>query len=121
MIKRFYRSFNNAFKGIKEAFSEQVFRVLFVIAVVVGVSLLVFPFDPLERAVLFLVIALVLSLELINSQIERVLDILKPDYSEEVRKMKDISAGAVMVASIGSVIIGIIIILPYLMELIEKF
>jgi len=120
-IRNFQRSFRNAFKGIKEAFLEQVFRTLFVTAVIVGVSLLVFPFEPLERAVLFLVIVLVLSLELVNSQIERILDILRPDYCEEVRKMKDISAGAVLVASIGSVIIGVIIILPYLRELIEKF
>ena len=120
-IKNLQKSFRNAFKGIKEAFSEQVFRILFVIAIIVGISLLVFPFDPLERAVLFLVIALVLSLELVNSQIERVLDILRPDYCEEVRKMKDISAGAVLVASIGSVIVGAIIILPYLIRLVESF
>ena len=65
-------------------------------------------------------VALVLSLELINSQIERILDILRPDYSEEVRKMKDISAGAVLTASIGAVILAVIIILPYILLLLER-
>ena len=118
---KFIRAFYNAFRGIKEAFIEQSFRILFIIALFVVVCLFYFPFEPLERAVLILVVVLVLSLELINSQIERILDILRPDYSEEVRKMKDISAGAVLTASIGAVFLAIIIILPYVRILLERF
>jgi len=124
MINYFHkiiRAFYNAFRGIKEAFIEQSFRILFIIALFVVVCLFYFPFESLERAVLILVVVLVLSLELINSQIERILDILRPDYSEEVRKMKDISAGAVLTASIGAVFLAVIIILPYVRILLEKF
>ena len=120
-MRKFIRALKNAFRGIKEAFIEQSFRILFVIAFLVNFCLFYFPFHPLERAVLVLVVALVLSLELINSQIERILDILRPDYSEEVRKMKDISAGAVLVASIGSLVLAVIIILPYVIKLINTF
>ncbi len=116
VYRKFVRAFKNAFRGIRDAFVEQSFRALFIIAVLVLASLFVFPFTSTERAILVLVIALVLSLELINSQIERILDILRPDYSDEVRKMKDISAGAVLVASIGSVVVGLIILLPYILE-----
>jgi undecaprenol kinase len=119
-IRKFIRALRNALRGIKEAFIEQSFRILFVIAFVVVFCLFYFPFHPLERAVLVLVVALVLSLELINSQIERILDILRPDYSEEVRKMKDISAGAVLVASIGAIVLAIIVILPYIVSLINS-
>ncbi len=124
MINYFHkiiRAFYNAFRGIKEAFIEQSFRILFIIALFVVVCLFYFPFESLERAVLILIVVLVLSLELINSQIERILDILRPDYSEEVRKMKDISAGAVLTASIGAVFLAVIIILPYVRILLEKF
>ncbi len=117
LLTKLIRSLKDAFRGIKEAFIEQSFRILFVVAVIVSACLIYFPFTNIERAVLVLVIALVLSLELINSQIERILDILRPDYSEEVRKMKDISAGAVLVASIGAVIVGAVITLPYLAKI----
>ncbi len=120
MFLKLFRAFGNAFRGIKEAFIEQSFRILFVIAIFVVFCLFYFPFESLERAILVLVVALVLSLELINSQIERILDILRPDYSEEVRKMKDISAGAVLTASIGAVILAVIIILPYISLLLER-
>ncbi len=120
MFRKFFRALYNAFRGIKEAFIEQSFRILFAIALFVAFCLFYFPFESLERAVLIIVVVLVLSLELINSQIERILDILRPDYSEEVRKMKDISAGAVLVASIGAIILAVIIILPYILILFKK-
>ncbi len=115
-INKLIRSFSNAFSGIGVAFTENTFRVLFIIAIVVSFCIGYFPFEPTERAVLILVVAVVLSLELINSQIERLLDILKPDYSTEVRKIKDISAGAVLVASIGAIVVGALLTLPYIIE-----
>ncbi len=121
IIGKFIKALRDALRGIKEAFIEQSFRILFGVALLVIFCLFYFPFNTIERAVLILVVALVLSLELINSQIERILDILRPDYSEEVRKMKDISAGAVLVASIGALIVGLIIVLPYLMSKISQF
>jgi len=120
VFRKFYRALKNALRGIKEAFIEQSFRILFAIALIVIFCLFYFPFNQIERVILILVVALVLSLELINSQIERILDILRPDYSEEVRKMKDISAGAVLVASIGGAVVGTIIIWPYLLILLER-
>ncbi len=68
-IRKLIRALKNALRGIKEAFVEQTFRILFAIAIFVVFCLFYFPFDSLERAVLVLVVALVLSLELINSQI----------------------------------------------------
>ena len=121
VFRRFIKALKDAARGIREAFVEQSFRTLFVIAVIVGACLFFFPLSSAERGVLVLVIVLVLSLELINSQIERVLDILRPDYDEEVRKMKDISAGAVLVASIGAVVVGTIIILPHLLAKVSHF
>lgn len=121
IIAKFIRALKNALRGIKEAFIEQSFRILFGVALIVIFCLFYFPFHAIERSILILVVALVLSLELINSQIERILDILRPDYSEEVRKMKDISAGAVLIASIGALIVGTIIALPYLMTKISQF
>ncbi len=121
ILRRFVKALRDALRGIKDAFMEQSFRILFGVALLVIVCLFYFPFNTIERAVLILVVALVLSLELINSQIERILDILRPDYSEEVRKMKDISAGAVLLASIGALVVGVIIVLPHLIAKISQF
>ncbi len=119
--RKFYKSIRDALRGIKEAFVENSFRILFVVALIVTTTLFVFPFSSVERAVLLLVTVLVLSLELINSQIERVLDILRPDYNEEVRKIKDISAGAVLLASIGAVAVGLVVTIPYILEKFSLF
>jgi diacylglycerol kinase len=67
-----------------------------------------------EKIIIIFIITLVLTLELINSQIERILNILQPNYDLRVKIIKDISAAAVLIACFGSVVIGILIFLPYL-------
>lgn len=115
-IGKLKNSFQNAFRGVKLALSENTFRIFIAFTLVIVFALLYLPLTPAETAVIILTMAVMLSLELINSQIERILDILKPEYSEEIRKIKDISAGAVLLASIGAAIIGIIILGPLLLE-----
>ena len=63
-------------------------------------------------AILMLVISLVLALEMINTSIERCVDLVTQDYKELAKIAKDVSAGAVLVVSIFSIIIGIVIFLP---------
>jgi diacylglycerol kinase len=63
--------------------------------------------------VLALTIVLVLSLELANTAAERIMDILKPRVHPYARVVKDAMAGAVLIASVGAVFIGICILLPY--------
>ncbi len=66
----------------------------------------------MEWCILVLMICLVLVLELINTAIERCVDLVTKDYRELARVAKDVSAGAVLVASMFSVVIGILIFLP---------
>lgn len=60
-----------------------------------------------EFAALFLAIALVISMEMINTAIEKLCDFSKTDYDKLIRVIKDISAGAVLVSSVFSVFVGI--------------
>jgi diacylglycerol kinase len=53
-------------------------------------------------------------MEVINSAVERVTDVLKPRISSYVKEIKDIMAAAVMLASFVSVLLGIIIFWPYI-------
>ncbi len=102
-------SFKYAFEGIRTALKERSFRIMCLVALsVVGLGVLL-TITLFEWLILILTIVLVLSLELINSQVERTLDIVCPEIDPRVKAIKDISAGAVLIASIGSVFIGVMI------------
>ena len=59
-------------------------------------------------------ITIVICLELVNSALERLCDRLIPEKDLKVKYVKDVAAGAVLVASIFSIIIGLMVFLPYL-------
>ena len=79
------------------------------------VMILMFIFDirGVEKVALFLVIFSVLAMEIINTIFERVVDILKPRVHPYAQLIKDIMAAAVLIASIGAIVIGFIIFYPY--------
>ena len=68
----------------------------------------------LEMIIVIFLITLILSLELINTQIEKILNFLQPNHDPKVKIIKDISAGAVLLACLGALIIGFLIFLPHL-------
>ncbi len=110
---KLFQSFKCAFRGISYALEEQTIKVFFVIIFLVLFSMMFFETSFVEKIILILCITVTLSLELINSQVEKTLDIVNPEFCEKVRKIKDISAGAVLIASVGSAIVGILIFLPH--------
>ena len=55
-------------------------------------------------------IVLVLALELVNSAVESMIDHLHPEAAPEIKLAKDIAAGAVLVATIGAVIVGLLML-----------
>ena len=71
----------------------------------------------IEWALLFLVIGIVLTAELFNSAIEKIADIVNPEWNEKVKLLKDYSSAAVLIAAITSLIIGCIIFIPKLISL----
>jgi len=65
-----------------------------------------------EWLAVLLSIAMVLALETINTGLERVVDLVSPGYNELARDAKDLAAGAVLIASVASVVVGVIVFLP---------
>jgi len=115
-FRKFGQSFKVALNGLKIALSEeQSLKIQLVIGVLVIFLMFYFPLSILEKAVLVLTIILVLSLELINSQIERILNFLQPNHDINVKNIKDLSAAAVLTACLGSILVGLIIFLPHLL------
>lgn len=107
--KKLYDSFKYAFDGVKAVFwEEQSFRIQLAITAILVILMLVSDWSYTVKAILVLAICLVLCLELINSQIERTLNLLHPQWHPEVKKVKDIAAAAVLVAVAGAVAIFLI-------------
>ena len=69
-----------------------------------------------EKLILIFTITFLLAIELINTCIEEIVDIFQPNYSQKAKIIKDIAAGAVFLASLGALIIGILIFLPRLLN-----
>jgi len=112
--KKIRQGFKRAFDGFKETLiKETSFKIMLVIAVIVIAAAFYFSTSRIEKTILFLVIFSVLILELINSTVERIMDFISPNHDERVRVIKDLMAAIVLLASLGAIIIGIIIFYPH--------
>lgn len=111
--KSFFSSFSFAFRGIKDALkSEPNLRIHFSIALVVAFGAFYFKFSLIEWAILTLTITSVITLEFINTILEKIVDIVSPEKQEKARIAKDISAAVVLLGALASVVIGLILFLP---------
>ncbi|HOX11019.1 MAG TPA: diacylglycerol kinase [Candidatus Moranbacteria bacterium] len=115
---RFKRSLHHALDGIKYALlHERNFRIEILVAFLVIFLIFFFKVKNWEAILLILMIMWVLIFELVNTVLERVVDILKPRIHPYARLIKDLMAAAVLITSVVSVIVGIIIFYPYVREL----
>lgn len=113
--KAFVQSLRYAFKGLYIVFKEeQSFRLQLLVSVFVLLLMVIFPLERWARTSLLLAISIVLVLELLNSTMERVVDIIKPRFYQKSGEIKDVMAAAVLIASLTALIIGILIFVPYL-------
>lgn len=115
-MKKFLNRFKFALEGIRSAFAEQTFRICCFFAVLVIILMIILGLNTKDKEILILTITIVLAFELLNSQIETLLDIVQPNFDNRVKKIKDISAGAVLISIIGAVVIGILIFYPYVLS-----
>lgn len=112
-VGRFLKSVKHALRGVYVVYaSEQSFRIQIMVAILVLMAGAIFHVKIYEWILLVLLIGSVLTLELINSIFERIVDSFKPRIHPIVKDVKDIMAGAVLIASIASSIVGIMIFFP---------
>lgn len=115
MYKKRILSFKYASEGIWIAFREEPNIKFHFLAAALALGLgIYFNISKFEWLILILLIGLVISLEMTNTAIEIVVDSFTQDHHPGAKKAKDVSAGAVWIASIASAIIGLMIFLPYL-------
>ncbi|OGI27099.1 MAG: hypothetical protein A2359_02435 [Candidatus Moranbacteria bacterium RIFOXYB1_FULL_43_19] len=117
-LKKLFQSFRCAFRGLKYVLkNEQNFQLEILIGIFIVILMLILDIRDWQKVALFLVIFAVLAVELINTILERVVDILKPRVHPYAQLIKDVMAAAVLIASIGAVVIGTIIFYPYIKDL----
>jgi diacylglycerol kinase len=113
----FKRSFRHAWRGLRYAvLNEKNFQNELAVGILIMIAMVYFHVTRAEMVVLFLVIAGVLIMELLNTIMERVVDILKPRVHPYARLIKDLMAASVLVSSILAIIIGLIIFIPYILD-----
>ncbi|MEC5422222.1 diacylglycerol kinase family protein [Virgibacillus sp. C22-A2] len=107
--------FTHAWNGIKEvARTERNFRIHLLATLLVFAAGIVFKLTVTEWLIIVLAVGLVLVAEITNTAIEKMMDYLKPGLHPSAKVIKDIAAGAVLVAAVTSLILGILIFLPKL-------
>jgi len=102
-----------AIKGLGIALQEEIsFRIIGFAAILSIVAMVILPLSRTEKAVVWVMIFSVLVLELINGIVERLLDLLYPEHNEKVGAIKDLMAGIVLIAALGSFIIAWLVFGP---------
>ena len=114
LLKTLSYGFNGILYTLKY---ERNMVIHFLVMILVIIAGIVFKITFVEWGVCFVLFALVLSLELMNTALENVVDLVTEEKKAKAKVAKDAAAGAVLVAAIFAVIIGISIFLPRLLNL----
>ena len=117
-MQRFFRSLGFALNGLLQLIQhEHNFQIH--VGAFIGVIALGFFFgiSSMEWVVLLLISALVMGLEAINTAIEHLCDLYSKEANDRIEKIKDIAAGAVLIAAIIAICIAVLVFLPYVMKI----
>lgn len=105
-----FRKFKAAFNGLYMCYKDFSIRIQIVITLCVVAFGFVYKFNLHEWMWIISCIMLVLICEVFNTAIEKVCDLIDRQYNEAIKVIKDLSAGAVLIASIYAIIVGCIIL-----------
>lgn len=114
-INGFLWSFVNAARGLCLMMKSQRNFYVHLLAMIVALSAaFYYPLSNIERSVIVIMIALVLSAEIFNTSIEKLSNQVDDNYNPNIGQIKDIAAGAVLVLAIASIAVAVLIFWPYL-------
>lgn len=112
------KSFKYAFNGAKTAFHrEPNLRIHLFFAIFALIFGFLLEISPTEWVLLLFTIFFVIMLELINTVLEALVNVVSPNFHPEAKVAKDVSASAVLFAAIISVIVGLVIFGPKFIQL----
>jgi len=117
-VSRLLKSFKNAFKGlyhfVRHEHNARIHVLAAVLTLIFGWALRI---EPWEWCLIIVLIGGVLSLEAMNTALEKLTDQVHPERSDEIAKLKDVAASAVLIFSSAALTVGMIIFLPKIISL----
>ncbi|MFZ1527132.1 MAG: diacylglycerol kinase family protein [Ferruginibacter sp.] len=117
-MQRLIRSFVYAWQGIRHCFAKEAnFKIHAGIAAVTLLLSALLKISSLEWLVIAICIALVMGMEMLNTAIEHLCNLVYPGRSNHIKIIKDVAAAAVMVCAIAAAACGLIIFLPKILPL----
>jgi diacylglycerol kinase (ATP) len=117
MITKRIRSFKYAIDGIIHCYAQPNMIIHGVAAVFVILLGIVLKLSLTEWGIIFVTIGLVKTTEAINTAIEKLVDLVSPGHNEKAGLVKDISAGAVLLASLVAVGVALVVLLPKIIQI----
>lgn len=112
-IKARLKSFTYAFNGLRVMFKNEHNAWIHSFATLCTVTTgIIFNLSALEWVAIIFAIVLVIAGETFNSAIEKLCDVVQPNRDERIGKIKDMSAGAVLLCAIAAVAVGLLIFVP---------
>ncbi|KFF21548.1 diacylglycerol kinase family protein [Chryseobacterium sp. JM1] len=110
-----HRSFVNAFRGIFLMIkTERNFQIELAAFFINLFLIFYFKLSATDTVLILIASLAVLSAEIFNTAIERICDIIQPDFDKRIGFIKDIAAGAVVLMAIAAVIVGIFVYWKYI-------
>ena len=117
-IAKRLKSFTYAFNGLRILLLEEHnSRIHLTAAICVVAAGILFHISPLEWVAVIFAIGMVFGGEIFNSAIEDLSDVVCPEHDERIKKVKDLSAAAVLVNAITAAVVGLLVFLPKLIAL----
>jgi diacylglycerol kinase len=116
-LKEFLKSFGYAIQGMFASFREQRnLKVQILVALITIGAGFFFGITPTEWCFILLTIGLVIGLEMVNTAIEGLVDLVTTERKPLAGKIKDIAAGAVLFASVIAIVVGVVVFRKYCFE-----
>jgi diacylglycerol kinase len=106
------KSFQDALNGIILAIrTQRNVKIQLIVAVIITTTGFYLSLSSVEWCIVVLAIGLVMGLEIMNTSIEELVNFVSPERREEARRMKDLAAGAVLLAAMAALVVGITLII----------
>jgi undecaprenol kinase len=120
-MKKTKNAFVFALKGLQYAFvNERNFKIEIFCAVAVCIAGFVLRISTIEWLVVIMNIGFVLSVELVNTAIEKLCDVITKEINPTIKIIKDVAAAAVLLAAVMSIICALIIFVPLFLKIINQ-
>jgi diacylglycerol kinase (ATP) len=113
-IAKRLKSFDYAFKGMVHAMRTQ--HNIWIHLLITGLLIFLgfyYNLNSIEWSLILISIGMVLGMEIINSAIEGLTDMVSPEYDHFAGKVKDMAAGGVLFAALTAAIVGVIVFYPH--------